>query len=176
MKEKFTEFLKSKKGSGVLFIIGIVGIVLIYLSTFRSENIATTEKVNHEENFNEQEYTAHLEQQVREIVAAVSGDTAAVVTVTLDSGVTYIYAEDKKENNRTEESEKETETEKNYIIVRDSDGTERPLLVTRKMPTVRGVAIVCGPLGSENAEKIKNAVMAAFDITSRKIYIVNKAY
>ena len=51
MKEKFTEFLKSKKGSGVLFIIGIVGIVLIYLSTFRSENIATTEKVNHEENF-----------------------------------------------------------------------------------------------------------------------------
>lgn len=174
MKEKIQAFIKSKKGGQLLFIAGLVGIVFIYISTLlpSSEDKVQTEAETAE--FSEAEYTAGLEQQVRELVAAISGDTAAVVTVTLDSSITYVYAEDTKQNNRTEEAEKSEESEKNYIIVKDSGGTEHPLLVTKQMPTVRGVAIVCDPIGDETAEKIKNAVMAALDITSRKIYIANK--
>ena len=77
------------------------------------------------DEFSEEEYTTYLEQQVREIVAAVSGDSSAVVTVTLESGPTFVYAEDKKLQNRSEESEKSEESESNYIIVRDENGSEK---------------------------------------------------
>ncbi len=176
MKEKLKAFIKSKKGGQALFIVGIVGIVLIYISTLLPAESNEIPESRVSEEFSEEEYAAYLEQQVREIVAAISGDSSAVVTVTLDSGITYVYAEDKKQNNRTEESEIQEESEKNYIIVRDSDGSEKPLIVTRQLPSVRGVAIVCGPVGEETREKIQSAVMAALDITTREIYIANRQY
>ncbi len=176
MREKVKAFIKSKKGGQALVVIGIVGIVLIYISTLLPTEQTQSVQVAVSEEFSEEEYAAYLEQQVREIVAAISGDNSAVVTVTLDSGITYVYAEDKKENNRTQESATEEESVKNYIIVRDSDGSEKPLIVTRRLPSVRGVAIVCGPVGEGTQEKIQSAVMAALDITSRKIYIANRQY
>lgn len=175
IKEKVKHFLKSKKGGQVLFIVGIVGIVLIYFSGVAPKNNKKTEEAEIPA-FSREEYTAYLEQQVREIVAAISGDTSAVVTVTLDSELTYVYAEDKKENNKTEESEESRQSEKNYIIVRDSDGSEKPLIVTTKLPEVRGVAIVCGPVGEETRDKIQSAVMAALKVTSREVYIANRVY
>ena len=49
------------------------------------------------------------------------------------------------------------------------------MLVTVEMPEVRGVAIVCD--GGDNeyiAEKIQNAVTAALDITSKRVYICGR--
>ncbi len=175
MKEKIRAFIKSKKGGRLLFVIGIVGILLIYLSGLIPAK-KTQEPETVAEEFSTEEYAVYLEQQVREIVAAISGDSSAVVTVTLDSGLTYVYAEDKKENNRTEESETSAQSEKNYIIIKDADGKESPLIVKKELPTVRGVAIVCGPIGEETKSKIESAVIAALDITTRKIFIANRAF
>ncbi len=171
MKEKIMNFLKGRGGGKILFIAGIAGIALIYASSF----IPSAEKKEEvkENEFSYEEYSNGLEQQVREIVAGISGDMNAVVTVTLESGPRHIYAEDKKEQNKTEETEKSEESEHSYIIVKDSSGAEHPLVVTTELPRVRGVAIVCAPIGEATAEKIKNAVMAAFDITARKIYIAS---
>lgn len=174
MKEKLINFVKSKQGGRVLVIAGIIGIVLIYASTFISPKQSEPEKSG--EEFSEEAYVVHLEQQVREIVAAISGDSSSVVTVTLDSGPTYVYAEDKKLNNRSEDSEKSEESQSSYIIIKDSSGAEQALLVTRQLPKVRGVAVVCGPVGEDTREKIEKAIMAALNINSREICIVNRAY
>ena len=74
----------------------------------------------------------------------------------------------------SEEGEKSEDSESSYIIVRDENGAEKPLVVTRRLPAVRGVAIVCGPVGEDTKEKIQSAVMAALDVTGRKIYIANR--
>ena len=153
--------------------VGIIGIVLIYVSSFVSGE-KEEKQTDLENEFSATEYTAHLEQQVRELVAAVSGDTSAVVTVTLESGPTFVYAEDKKQENKSEEQEKTEASESSYIIVRGENGEEKALVVTRKLPTVRGVAIVCGPVGEDTREKIKSTVMAALDITSRRIFIADR--
>ena len=52
-----------------------------------------------------------------------------------------------------------------------------PLVVTEIMPQIRGVAIVC-ELGDSPAiaERIQNAVTAALDITSQRVYIAGGAY
>ena len=98
MKEKLLTFIKGKKGGQLLFIIGIVGIVLIYLSSMIPKKTEIQEAASVQEEFSEKEYAEYLEQQVREIVAAISGDISSVVTGSLESGITYVYAEEKKEN------------------------------------------------------------------------------
>ncbi len=172
LKKRISELIKSKKGGQLLFAAGIIGLVLIYLSSYLPKENKTVEETA--QTFSYEEYSAALEQQVREIVAGISGDISAVVTVTLESGPRYIYAEDKKEQNKTDDAAKSEESEHSYIIVKGADGGEHPLIVTTELPVVRGVAIVCGPVGDATAEKIKNAVMAAFNITGRKIYIASK--
>ncbi len=53
-----------------------------------------------------------------------------------------------------------------------ADGGEQALLVTAEMPEVRGVAVVCRGGDDELInEKIKNAVTAALNITSKRVYI-----
>ena len=59
-----------------------------------------------------------------------------------------------------------------YITVKNADGSEQALVVTEIMPEVRGVAIICKDGNSEVvAEKIKNAVTSALNITSKRVYI-----
>lgn len=175
MKQKLTELLKAQKSGKILFIAGIVGIALIYLSTvFSEKGQEETEAKNEQESFLASEYREELETQVKEIVTAISGDTSAVVTVTLDTEVTYVYADEKKQNNESATDTAIEETEQTYITVTDSNGTERPLIVTTYMPKVRGVAIVCNLTSAQIKEDIQGAVMAALDITSRKIFISDK--
>ena len=175
MKQKLTELLKDKKSGKILFIAGIVGIALIYLSTaFSEKGQEKTDAKKEETSFLASEYREDLERQVKEIVTAISGDTAAVVTVTLDTEVTYVYADEKKQNNESATDTAIEETEQTYITVTDSNGTERPLIVTTYMPKVRGVAIVCNLQSAQIEENIQGAVMAALDITSRKIFISDK--
>ena len=78
-----------------------------------------------------------------------------------------------KEKGAEEQDKSSNESEKTYIIVRDKNGAETPLLITSYMPRVRGVSVICNA-NETDAEKIKNAVSAALDITLRKIYIGRK--
>jgi stage III sporulation protein AG len=146
---------------------------LIFISSFFDK-----EKENKEQNLNltAESYRAELEKGVEEIVRAVSGDKKPTVVITLESGIRYTYADSLKadsENSQTKESEKKSESEsRSYITVKNSDGSETPLIITENMPKVRGVAIVCdnGNVASVN-EKIKNAVTSALDITEKRVYI-----
>ncbi len=175
MKERLTEFLKNKKSGKLLFILGTVGIVLIYISTLLpKETSKEEEKTTGEYCFSGTEYRDFLEEEIKEIVTAISGDTAAVVTITLESEITYVYADETKQNNQTASGNVVSNKEQTYITVKDASGEEKPLIVTKYMPKVRGVAIVCNAKSSSIIENIEGAVMAALDITSRKIFISDK--
>lgn len=172
MKEKITEFLKSVKTGKLLFIAGLIGIVLIYASTLIPEKETRRGEVQ-KTDFSQEEYRNRLEEDVKEIVKAICFDSAATVTVTLDSGITFEYADEKKQNNAEDENKTSSTSEQKLIIVKGADGAETPLLITSHMPKVRGVAIICDA-DEEKKEEIKKAVTAALDINSRKVYIGNK--
>ena len=72
-----------------------------------------------------------------------------------------------------EKSDQSSQSKKqSYITVKTADGGEQALIVTEFMPDVRGVAVICSDGNSEaTAEKIKNAVTAALNITSKRVYI-----
>ena len=98
------------------------------------------------------------------------------MVITLESGMNYQYADNLEETDETKNDNQNTaeksELKQNYITVKNADGSEAAILISKQMPEIRGVAIVCE--GGDNAalnQKIQNAVMSALNITSKRVYI-----
>lgn len=165
------------KNPKLLIIMGACGVaLLIFSGGFDGEEKTEVKKDKEISEFTEN-YRENLEKSVLKIVKGISGDKNATVVVTLESGIRYDYADaydETSSNSSNEKSQNESSSSsKTYLTVKNDEGGEEPLVVTEIMPEVRGVAIVC--TGGDNealAEKIKNAVTAALNITSKRVYIV----
>lgn len=170
IKEKF---LKPK----VLIMIGIIGILLVIFSDFMPENKEKPKENNF--TISEEEYANSLEEKIKKITENITGAKNAKVIVTLESGIKYIYAT-KSEENTSENTDKEKENKaeeksEDYVTYKTENGAESPVLIKTQMPEIRGVAIVCD--GGDNEilrEKIENAVIAALNITSKRVYICGR--
>ena len=109
----------------------------------------------------------------------MTGNENVQVIVTLDSSYEYVYLNEKDlSNDYTNDGEESTKKKDNssekYIIVEDSSGNERPLIVTTLSPKIRGVVIIYDYNGVQIDDEIKSAVMAALDISSSKIFVSKK--
>lgn len=171
--EKLTEKIKNPK---VLVAAGFIGIALICLSSFIGGGDKSEKKILSGENITAEEYRVQLESSIEEIVKSITGNSNVKVVITLESGIKYSYADIKEgvSANKTESNLTSTssESKQTYITVKSADGGEQALLVTTEMPEVRGVAIVCeGGDDEQINEKIQNAVTAALNITSKRVYI-----
>ena len=172
-------YISKLRNPKVLIIGGIIGIALIYLSTlFGSKDNAEAPKST-ETSISVEQYRKQLERDVCNMVEDITGSKKVTAVVTLESGIRYSYADVKEETasdktgNETKSSD--TEIKEGYITVKTADGGEQALLITEQMPEIRGVAIVCE--GGDNEvinEKIKNTVTAAFNITSKRVYICGR--
>ncbi len=171
LKEKIASFLGGKNAPKILFIIGIVAILLIFASTFFEKDEEPLPEPS--EQVSEEEYKAELETEVSAIVTAICGDASPVVTITLDSSTVYEYVDETRQSSDSRDTGSENSREQTAAIIRDSSGGEAPLIITARKPSVRGVAVICNST-EDQSEKIKDAVKAALDITSSKIYIGRK--
>lgn len=174
-KEKILSFVKKYVGSKSLVIIGIIGIVLIGLSSFIPEK---SEKEIKEKSvdISTEEYKEALEKQIKEIAVSISGDKKTKVIITLETSVRREYAGESQNISGEKSTEKGTETsgtvKEKAITVKKSDGSEEALLITEYMPQIRGVAIVTDTSGNEGLKTaIRDAVTAALGITSKRVYI-----
>lgn len=168
--------LKDKKTAGILGIILVIAFCLIFLSGREKEKIAPTMS-----SYSDGEYCAELEDKIKNIVTAITGDNDCIVAVTLETGSEYVYAAEQKTDTDREDGGEKTgakeseKTENAYIIVKSKNGGEEPLVVTEKKPTIRGVAIVSSGVDSKKEAGILNAVCSVLGISSRKISITNKS-
>lgn len=178
MNEIINKYLKVFKKPKNIVFLGIVGIVFVLLSSLMSGEDNKKEVVP-SVSITAEEYKAVLENDIKKTVIDITGSKNVSVVITLESGIKYSYA-DIKEETLTEKQEKENRisdsgVKEGYITVKTADGGEEALLVTTEMPEVRGVAIVCD--GGDNeyiVEKIENAVTAALDINSKRVYICGR--
>ncbi len=176
MNNILNKYILKLKNPKVLIIAGVAGILLIYLSSFFGNSKAPQNVKETQNGISVEEYRKQLEEDICDMVKDITGSRKVSVVITLESGIRYSYADVKEEasSNKTESESLSTETElkEGYITVKTADGGEKALLVTENMPEIRGVAIVCE--GGDNEiinEKIKNTVMSAFNITSKRVYI-----
>lgn len=170
--------LNSIKKPKMLVIFGLIGILLIFISSLGGERKESKKEVQTDE-ISIEDYRESLENDIAEIVTDITGSRKVKVIVTLDSGIKYSYA-DTKEESSSDKTEKETqitdsEIKEGYITVKSASGGEEALLLKTEMPEIRGVAVVCE--GGDNeyiGEKILNAVTAALNITSKRVYICGR--
>lgn len=177
MNKIIENYVKKLRSPKVLIAVGICGILLIFLSTLFSGEEKETKTASNE--FSAEEYRAELEEGVEKTVSKITGSKDVSVVITLESGIRYSYADTKEESSsdKTENQAKSSDTElkEGYITVKSADGGEQALLITAQMPEIRGVAIVCE--GGDNEilnQKIQSAVMAALDITSKRVYVCGR--
>lgn len=93
------------------------------------------------------------------IVSQIDGVGEAHVSVTLDSGIEYVYAKEEKQDTDTRDGASGSTTtrassEEKLIIVEDENGRKTALLRKTLLPAVRGVVVVCeGGRGSAGRER-----------------------
>ena len=173
MNDLIKRYLEKLKNPRVLIIIGVIGIALIFISSFIDDKPKSQASID---DFSVEEYKQSLEKDITKLVKSISGSRRVTVVITLESGINYEYADNLEESNDSKNDNLNTaeksEIKQHYITVKNADGSEAAILISKQMPEIRGVAIVCE--GGDNAalnEKIQNAVMSALNITSKRVYI-----
>lgn len=174
-----------EKAARILVVAGILGILVIFLSTFLDKEQADAAAVSSDSTGSAEAYCAMLEKKLGEIVTDITASSNVRVFVTLESGAEYVYASEIKQGTDTVEDtngensrkiQQKDSTEGNYILVEGEDGRKTALLVTELAPRVQGVTVVCdGGDDEEIAARITDAVTTALDITSRRVCVTGRA-
>ena len=180
MKGNLADVLKNDKYKKIVIISGLVGILLIFLSSFSSCDKKESPQ-NKNDDITVEEYRTQIENSLKEIVSTIQGAGKAKVLVTVENGTETVYATEQKKNKESAEDKSNGETTKKkesddsevrYITVKDSNGTEKALSVTQVQPTVKGVVIVCDGGDNPNTQqRIINAVTTALNITSKRVCV-----
>ncbi len=171
MNDILSRITNKLKNGKTLLILGIVGIILIFSSSFIGEKSEPTTREVLE--FNEAQYSENLEKRVKKIVKSITGSRSVSVLITLEGGPKYTYGQDSKELTEAKESENSRESEQKYILVTDAEGNEKALSVYEAYPLIRGVTVVYSGSAS-HIQNIEDALIASLGITSKRISIINK--
>lgn len=174
---KFKKMFQGKRSGQIIFVLGIAGVLLIFLSNY----LPKAEKKSADTEDKMSAYTTQLEAKLKDTIDRIQGVGKSCVLVTLDSGSEYIYAKEAK--NTTDRSENTASNgksiaekgsgEEQYIIVKTDDG-EQPLLITEIAPKVKGVVVVCtGGDDPQVAQRVKAAVTTALDITETRVCVTS---
>ena len=176
MEDKIKGILSFLKNGRLIVILGLAGILLIFISSMFSSTKKEDSPKEQTQVNSIAEYKEELQSDIETVVKKITGSKNVKVVITLDTGFTYNYADEVRENTSNRQGENTTDTstdsQNSLIIVKDSSGNEKALLINENLPQIRGVAVVYEGYDSEaKNEKIKNALMATLSITSKRIYI-----
>lgn len=174
--KKAEEIMKAltgdKKLLRIVFFLGIGGILLIYLSTLFPVGSSQEQEELPEEPAGWQEYQHRLEQDLRRVVSAVTGEENPAVMITLENAGRSVYAEDARESRQ----EGGKESQSSHVVLEDSTGAQHGLTVTQLQPEVKGVVIVCEGAGdSAVREKLVNAARTVLGVSSARVCVVDAA-
>ena len=121
------------------------------------------------------EYTAALEKKGASLIGELDGVKDCSVAITLAAGYEYLYASDGRISHTYDESgallgDEET---REYIFAA-TDGNTQPVVISERMPTVEGVAVVCKGATAVTEQKIISLLSALFNIKSNKISVITQ--
>lgn len=179
--KKFFSGLGGDKFKNIIIIAGLIGIALIFLSSFIKVPSSQEKQDQPSTVMTTDEYARQLEGSLTDLISSIQGAGTAKVLVTLENGVETKYATEEKTNSEISEEKSNGETTRSqqsgdseikYITVRDANGAERALATTEIQPTVKGVVVVCS--GGENPvvqQRIIDAVTTALNVSSKRVCV-----
>jgi len=141
-KIDFFNFFQSKKARQITIIVGISGILLIFLSTFFDVGKNKTELQEPKTVFSVQQYSQKLQNDLKIILQCIEGVGEADVLLTMENSAELVYLE----NSDTQTKQIE--------------------------PVIRGVIVVCQGGDNPVVEsRVIAAVTKGLSIPSSKVYV-----
>jgi stage III sporulation protein AG len=89
---KLKKLIDNDKIRRAIIICGIVGIALIFLSSYLSFD--TSSKTNEEEEFAVTTYSTEIESDLQSVISKIQGAGETHVLLTMENSVEYVYLED----------------------------------------------------------------------------------
>ena len=178
----FDKLAANDKYRKVIIAVCVIGIALIFLSGIFKNDAAPAKQTSSQPSVTADEYADQLESRLTDLITGIQGVGTAKVLVTMERDKEYVYAtEDKTSNQTTDDKSGGSSTrtqvndsaEKKYVLVKDTDGSQKALAVTEVQPIVKGVVIVCD--GGDNPavqENIIDAVTTALDLSSARVCVI----
>ncbi len=158
--------LSEKKKVFLLVVLGILGLVLVFLGYFSpggEENKVFAEK--EENSLKTMAYIADIENKIRSMTEKITGSTDVSVIVSAESGTEYVYV-----SNESAAGDKNT---REYITVKNESGRYELVLAKEVYPEIKGISIACpGGDSGKVQKKIIDSVSTAFGISKNRICIV----
>lgn len=172
--DKITSVLKEKllneKGIKLIVILGIIGILLIMISSFIPEKKESTEKSSKSLDTSDV-YREETEKKLAEILSSISGVGEVRVMLTVESTEEYVYAEEVKQS-KTGGVDNKSQQNENKLVLIEQNGQKEALVQQIKKPTVSGVVVVCEGGGNATVcESIYKTVSTALGIPISNIYV-----
>ena len=183
--KSFLKNISPGKKRTVLIIMGLAGMVLIFISNYTemSDNTGAADEPVISDNFiSAKEYKQQLEEELSDIISSIEGAGNVKIMITMESGTEDIYAVEKniteRRQSKNDEYSSDSETEYKegqvYVIIKNKNGTEQAVLLKQVMPKIRGVLVVCDGGGDPvTKEKITQAVSGVLNISSGKVYVTD---
>ncbi len=182
----FQKLAENDRYRKIIVIAGIAGILLILLSgslkSCDTSQSSQPQSASSQAAVTADQYTKALETDLTGIISQISGVGNAKVLVTLDQTAKSVYAtEEKQSRQQTSEkadsqngkSEEDYSNETNYLLIKNSDGSEQALRVTEIQPLVKGVVVVCdGGDDPKVQQSVTDAVTTALHITSVRVCVI----
>ena len=185
MEDKLN-FLKkladSDGGRRAVVLLGLIGVALIFLSSFFSGEkkvvpVTAASSASSAVQTDDEAYAHRMEQELTVMIGHIRGAGTPQVMVTLEAGSEEVYAQQEKHATQQDSAsgggQNADSTETGCIIVKDADGSEHTVPVTRRQPRVQGVVVACpGAQQPAVQQAVMDAVTAAAGVSSVRVCVV----
>ena len=165
--------IKKEQRYKLIFLIGILGIGLIFLSDMFSSDKEKEQTSSTESTVSDDpdEYARKMEKKLSKILGSVNGVGSCEVMLTVGGTTEYVYAENISRSTDLKDGENE-ETYKNEIVFKEEGGEKEALVKKVIRPQISGVIIVCDGGGDVKIkERVIKAVSRLLDVPSDKICV-----
>ena len=163
--------LKIGKKNIILVAIAIFIMVLLLVSEFLTpENTENISKENTE--IYSSQYIEKTEKELEALLENISGAGDVKVMITLENCYENVFAKGYSEKNDSKTDSQKSESEEEYIIIKNGSNNEECLVVKVLQPTVKGVAVIAEGAGNTQVKNaITQTVCALFDISSASVSV-----
>jgi len=167
IKDNIAKFIAGdSKKIKIIVAIGLIGIVLIFMSDIFMDNNKTKNE-SKDNRYSYDEYTENLENKLKKVVSNIDGVGECEVMITLQNTNENVYATDVEIKN-----DGDSTNQKDEYVLYDSDNGESPVLIKEYLPQVQGVTVVC--TGGDNVtvkEKVIQCVTSLFNIPTNRVSV-----
>ncbi len=167
--------LRIGKKNTILIAVAVLIMLLLFFSELFNENKPEIVSKENTEVYSRQ-YIEKNEKELESLLENISGAGEVRVMITLENCYENVFATGYSEKTDNKTDSQKSESEEEYIIVKNGSNNEECLVVKVYEPTVKGVAVIAQGAGNI---QIKNAitqtVCALFDISSAKVSVEKMA-